>query len=1192
MDYPTNPNDLASILPRSEFRYMLDPTNPDAKKTEFQLQGNQIFERNFISPNTPYTRLLIKDEPGTGKTISSLSIAKQFADLYMRTYVAIGNTVETPYVFIIGFTKKIFQDELLSKTVFGMVTEEEIKEMNSYPIGSEEHRVIKNKFRRRLGKKHANGFYRFYGYKELFNQLFVNKYNTEIVSESDIIEAIKSEKITINTDLLNSFRNGVIICDEVHNLYNNQEVNTWGLAIKFIVNMYDTSCKNWEKVLPNYSNIRENILGTELRLLLLSATIGMHKVEENINLLNLLIPHRHNGFGRDIVESDLFDSTGITKTGKQKLRNILLGYVVYMRDDNPRFFPKKVWEGDSIPIPKKYYAQRVFDDVVVPYIKTISVDYSDLHRQLVDSLPQDLLFILNDAAVFDYALPNPEGTEPLYKYRDIRSKYIAADASWLEKHGIVFQELDGSYEITGSILDINTFRKYSNKFYKLYQDAVEILKKGGGKHLISHDIVHGSGTTLIKNLFLYNGFVDDNTAVTSNTLCAMCGVPQGKHGAAHAYKPAKLMHITGALDKNLMDIYLNRWNSTTNLNGEEYTVCIGSEVIEESINFRATNYMSIMTPPKNFSTLIQKFKRPYRKYAFSDLPSEKRVYHIRLYTYKHPDSKRLSPDQYRLFIGSQEHRKIETVDRIYNSVAMTSQLFYDKMFPNPNPPKDELGNVYFTPDELIKNISKLPEIRDTFDFYYQEERIGKIISIIKYLFTLVFIVVEEKDLLRAIRSPPDYSSDINLGVLSDDDIYSAIHDITNRADISIVPGTGPDIVLEDTTYRIFSYSMGKNKTYYIRLPYNGTPITVNNSWLFTPAIKQVPVNISNLIEHHRPYEDIKSEFISKYRNAHISDIPIGLNYFDLEFHERLMQESVMYLFNTLTLSNAARSENHEFYIRMLNFYEKMELIVFADMINESDNPELNRFVDIYKKYVNYDEKLSEAQNEEGKELGRFLMTSIARTQNGSTFNVNRLNMYIDAKVVGALAKAPKDKIRVFRPAAYMVPVGYFSATRMDATGTMPTNSPPNIRLFVNFWNPISGKWEQSHNYIPNYLDGDKYTEVENDIIIGYQERLPGMLNYKFKVRKPIGSIQKQRDLRKLPRGNICNSFTKDVLMGIVSSLGLKVGAHIKDQCNAIRIELLRREIAEKRRLHRAHAEGKPYKKVRWFYQYFESMPNL
>src|SRR5271168_2366518 len=46
------------------------------------LHSHQLFVKNFINPDTPYTRCLLKHSTGTGKTIAAISIAMQFIKYY------------------------------------------------------------------------------------------------------------------------------------------------------------------------------------------------------------------------------------------------------------------------------------------------------------------------------------------------------------------------------------------------------------------------------------------------------------------------------------------------------------------------------------------------------------------------------------------------------------------------------------------------------------------------------------------------------------------------------------------------------------------------------------------------------------------------------------------------------------------------------------------------------------------------------------------------------------------------------------------------------------------------------------------------------------------------------------------------------------------------------------------------------
>ena len=56
------------------------------------------------------------------------------------------------------------------------------------------------------------------------------------LDEDGILNAIKNKKILLNHSLLEQFKNSLLICDEIHNVYNSLEKNNWGIALQFILN--------------------------------------------------------------------------------------------------------------------------------------------------------------------------------------------------------------------------------------------------------------------------------------------------------------------------------------------------------------------------------------------------------------------------------------------------------------------------------------------------------------------------------------------------------------------------------------------------------------------------------------------------------------------------------------------------------------------------------------------------------------------------------------------------------------------------------------------------------------------------------------------------------------------------------------------------------------------------------------------
>ena len=120
MSYPKdlhNFTDLQNLLFRKEFASLkLNDTNPETtnelflddkilKERKLILHSHQKFVRNFMNPNTPYTRLLLKHMTGTGKTIAAIAIALTFIEYYKKQYIGTqddDSSLITPTVFVVG----------------------------------------------------------------------------------------------------------------------------------------------------------------------------------------------------------------------------------------------------------------------------------------------------------------------------------------------------------------------------------------------------------------------------------------------------------------------------------------------------------------------------------------------------------------------------------------------------------------------------------------------------------------------------------------------------------------------------------------------------------------------------------------------------------------------------------------------------------------------------------------------------------------------------------------------------------------------------------------------------------------------------------------------------------------------------------------------------------------------------------
>ena len=147
-----------------------------------RLHGAQLFVGNFSNPDTPFTRLLLNWQTGTGKTIGAITIAQEYVRQYRaRITVPPG---DRPTVFVVGFTKTIIQAEMLRHPEFGFVSPEEavelrrlhaLAEASGGPATPESRHYsgFVGVLKRRITDRTRGGYYQFAGYKEFANRLLV-----------------------------------------------------------------------------------------------------------------------------------------------------------------------------------------------------------------------------------------------------------------------------------------------------------------------------------------------------------------------------------------------------------------------------------------------------------------------------------------------------------------------------------------------------------------------------------------------------------------------------------------------------------------------------------------------------------------------------------------------------------------------------------------------------------------------------------------------------------------------------------------------------------------------------------------------------------------------------------------------------------------------------------------------------------
>jgi hypothetical protein len=329
-------------------------------------------------------------------------------------------------------------------------------------------------------------------------------------------------------------------------------------------------------------------------------------------------------------------------------------------------------------------------------------------------------------------------------------------------------------------------------------------------------------------------------------------------------------------------------------------------------------------------------------------------------------------------------------------------------------------------------------------------------------------------------------------------------------------------------------------------------------------------------------------------------MPISAEIYDIEFHKHLLEDCIRYAFNVLTYEAFPVSELHEFYFKMLYFYDRLEMLLFAlhlpdNRIYSAYTAKPNPKIGPYSLPGSPGSPGSPGAPDMDYRYNAFLMTSMAKSGPPEKLDFKRLNDFIsDAKDMTPATRAPRiapesmdltepakrsGRGKIRRVPSNMLPVGHF--LNLDGTNS----------IVPWLYNPDEDDWARSPEFVRAHQLPTDTPVVENDIMIGYYDLVPGGLEVKFKTRAPIQKIVKHSDTRLIERGAACDSKRKEEIIAMLAKVGVARTpdtANIKELCEKLKIELMRRELAE-----RTKARHNPkHKRVRWFYMHFEQQPDL
>jgi DNA polymerase III delta prime subunit len=364
---------------------------------------------------------------GSGKTLAAYLISKNFIDQFkqIREINILNKNAElyVPNVKILGFTKDNIKLEFLKFPELGFISEDEKKHIelikDKFGADSQEYINERTKYITRLSNKNYGGYFNFYGYQEIVNKLFVfKKQNIDFktLTVKRLHDEIVRENIIVNYEFLNEFKDTLIICDEIHNIYNSAQINNYGLAILYIL----LNNKNTKLVGLSATPLNNNPREIIDLINILSIDNIDNILDENV--YNNIITIYKNDIKKTTNENEQLNITTKKMVSLEQLvKKYLTGKILFYENIDLRYYPNREFMGEKIPgitlLPfiRCYMSDYFFEN----YINIITYDkyINDSTLSIVNNIYEDI--ILPEKILDERQLLN--------KSDEYKTKYI-----WLE----------------------------------------------------------------------------------------------------------------------------------------------------------------------------------------------------------------------------------------------------------------------------------------------------------------------------------------------------------------------------------------------------------------------------------------------------------------------------------------------------------------------------------------------------------------------------------------------------------------------------------------------------------------------------------------------------------------------------------------------------------------------------------------
>ena len=556
----------------------------------FKLLNHQIYLKNILSPYSCYNSLLLFHGVGVGKTCSAITIAETYNDLYVnnsknsRVIVLASDNIQ------VGWRKNIADPKKDDNQCVG----------NKYiPLDYNSNINIHKK--EKQTKKNIKSKYEFFTYRRFASS--VKKYidKNEGIDE---IELIKQK-----------YSNRVLIIDEVHN------IRSMGDEIQDTMNYL-------EKVI-RYS--------VNLKLILLTANPMYNKSSEIIWIINML---RLNDNIEPLNTDDYFKNDKFIEDQKDTLREKCLGYISYLRGENPSTFPIRLYPkgkniisyknspnkslfGNDLHTTQKLKFMKLYGSKMVElqgyiYNEKLKLIFDELKDRAINLDEYDAIEIDNKLRqitniVYPIVNDSVDDINEFIGEQGIKNNFNYSDNR--------FSYRKKSLDTYGEFLAINKIGDYSSKIYEI----LNLIDNSDGIVFIYSNWIH-SGIIPICLALEQHGYKNMNGKkyldCSQNDPMSYDGKRKSECDDFIQGKYA-VLSASEQISNNIEDV-LKIVNDDENIHGKQIKIIIGSSVASEGLDFKCIRSIHILEPWLNLNKLEQVIGRGVRHCSHKLLSSEHR----------------------------------------------------------------------------------------------------------------------------------------------------------------------------------------------------------------------------------------------------------------------------------------------------------------------------------------------------------------------------------------------------------------------------------------------------------------------------------------------------------------------------------------------------------------------------------------